>query len=294
MRRSLSLLREAIALTPDFALAWAGLSDSYTIMAQLGVLSPAEAIEPARHAAERALQLNPELGEAEASLGLITALHDWDWNAAELHLQRAMQLSPGYAIAFFWYSIDYCALRGYFREAEAVMAEAELLDPLSSNIRMGMPYLLMLERRYEEALAATDRMTDLDPEFSRALTMRGRILIQLGEYREAAELLRRESESSRMPSTLGALGQAWALAGERQKALDALNQLRDMHRRTFVQASCLAAVLIGLGEYDEAVAVLRGGAERRELSVASIGAHPLYDPLRTRSAFKELVERVGC
>ncbi|HYO80363.1 MAG TPA: hypothetical protein VES20_03110 [Bryobacteraceae bacterium] len=294
MRDSVALLREAVAIAPDFALAWAGLADSLAVMAQLGVVEPWEAIEHARQAAERALELSPELGEAEASLGLITAVYDWEWNRAELHFQRAMQLNPGYPIAFFWYSLDYCAYRGYFREAEAALAEAEVLDPLSSMIGTGRPYLLMLERRYEEALSASHRIMQLDPNFARGLTMRGRILIQCGKYREAVETLSSAYELSGIPSTLGALGQAWALNGETGKALEALRRLQEMRQRGFIQASCLAAVMIGLGDYEDAVAILEHGAERRELSIAAIGAHPLYDPLRGMSRFDALVKRLGC
>lgn len=293
MRESVALLRRTVSLSPDFALAWAGLADSYVIMAQVGLLSPAQAIQPARHAAERALELKPDLGEAEASLGLIVALHDWDWNTAELHFQRAMTFSPGYSIAFFWYALDYCANRRYFREAEAALAEAELLDPLSSNIRIGRPYLLMLERRYDEALRLTEQTAELDPEFARTLALRGRVLVQLGEYKQAVDWLSRALDMQRIPGTMGALGQARALAGDLSGATEILNELRALSQRQFVQSSCIAAVLIGMKRFEEAVAVLEEGAAQRQLSISGIGAHPLYDPLRGIPAFDRLVERVG-
>jgi Tfp pilus assembly protein PilF len=296
LRRAVALFREALDHDPGFALAWAGLADAYVLLCEYRHAHPRDTIEPARAAAMRALSLSPCLGEAEASLAMIRSLYDWEWDDAENHYHRAMELSPSYATAFQWYGTDYCALRGRMSDAWAAIDTALELDPLSSIIREGRAYLKLLARRYEEALAESRRLIQFDPTFHKAWTGLGRTYVQAGNYAAAIDAFERAlSLLGETPDTvLGPLGQAYALSGNVDRAREVLAQLYAADAIRIVPVSAFVSVYLGLEEHDEALAWIRRGCERRDISVCHAGVHPLYDPLRHRPEFIEVVNRVGC
>src|SRR5205085_515448 len=156
-----------------------------------GLESPSHVISEAKMAALRALELEPDLGEAHASLARIISLHEWRWEEAEAHYRRAIELNPGYIQTHHWYACNHLALRG--RSSEAI-AEAEIardLDPLSCLIQEMMAYVLMLARRYDDAIEQYGRVAELDPYFYRAYTGLGRTYIHMGRYDEAIEMIER-------------------------------------------------------------------------------------------------------
>jgi serine/threonine-protein kinase len=296
LRTSLECHKSALDLDPDCALAWAGLADSYLLLADYGLEDVVGMMTSARNAAERALQLCPVLGEAEACLAMIFALHEWNWEEAGRRFHRAMTLSPGYATAWHWYAVDYCARRARFAEAEEALEKALRLEPYSAIIREGRGFLFMLQHEFEDAVREYERGIEFDPAFFRTRASLGRALIQMGCYQRAIEELETAIQHSltEVPSTLAALGQAHALAGNRAKAQEHLSRLVEISKHHFVASSAFATVHIGLGEYPEAVQWLRRGCDRHELSVSVIGVHPLYDPLRELPEFAALVQRIGC
>jgi serine/threonine-protein kinase len=296
LRISLDCHKAAVAVDPECALAWAGLADSYLLMADYGLDDVGAVVEPARSAALKALQLCPGLGEAEACLAMISALYDWKWDDGERRFRRSMELSPGYATAYHWYAVDFLALRGRFATAAAALAKAMELEPLSGIIREGRGYLALMERRFEDAVREQERLIAFDNTFYKARASIGRALIQMGCHERAIAELGKASILAGMevPTIVAALGQAQALAGNREVARQHLARLGDLANKRFVASSCFATVHIGLGEYREAVEWLRRGCDRHEMSVSAIGVHPLYDPLRTLPEFQALVEQVGC
>lgn len=296
LRRSVSLFREALDLDPSFALAWAGLADSYILLPEYCAVKPVEMMESARRAAEQALALSPSLGEAEASLAMVRCLYDWEWDDGERHFRLAMELNPGYATAFHWYGVDYCVLRGRHSEAATALAVARELEPLSSIIREGQGYIQMLAGQYEMALASFSGLLEFDPSFHKVSTAVGRTYIQMGRYQEAVETLEqcRQVLGSDRPSLIGALGQAYARCGNTQRARELLGQLRELSEQSYAPCSALAAIYIGLREYKDAIACLKSGCDIRDMAVNTIAVHPLYDPLRDDPEFNAVVERVGC
>ena len=137
LKKGLEYAELAIARGSVFRPGYVGVADSYILLAEYGLMSPESSVPPARSAARRALEIDPGLAEAHASLGLIRSIYDWDWVEAERHYQRAFDLNPGYATAHHWYSVDYLTLLGRFEEAFEEIDLAERLDPLSPIIREG-------------------------------------------------------------------------------------------------------------------------------------------------------------
>jgi TolB-like protein/Flp pilus assembly protein TadD len=294
LRKSLEHFKRAVEIDPDFALGHSGMSDAYVLMADYGVESAGEAIPKGRAAAMRALSIDPTLGEAEATLGFIRALYDWEWDAGGEHFQRAMRMNPSYATAFHWYGLDYCAVRGRMREALDAITTAIELDPLSSIIREGKGYIYLLARDYDAALGEYRKLLDFDQFFYKAYNAIGRVYCQMGRYDEAIEML----ETGRRlcgdaANILGALGQSYGLAGHEDKAKSILNELDAMSRRRHTQATCFALVHLGLGNKECALQWLERGYGQRDISMAGLGVHPAYDRLRSEPRFKALLEKIG-
>ena len=294
LRRAVEHFQQAIALDPDFALGYAGLADAQILLADYAADSPSSVIGCARNAATRALSIDPTLGEAEASLALISCLHDWDWEKAGNHYRRAMELNPSYATAYFWYGLDYCALLGRFPEALQAARTAIQLDPLSSLLRESIAYIYLLDRQFERAEKEYRDVIAFDPVFYKAWTGLGRSLYFQGCYEEAIDaVLKGKSLSGGLPNQLGALGQIYACAGQPEKAYEMLSELTRMAEYHFVPQTSMAVVHLGLGDHDSALQHLKKAYGQRELPLTTIGVHPLWDPIRKRPEFKELLGNLG-
>jgi TolB-like protein/Flp pilus assembly protein TadD len=294
LRKSIEYFEQAIAVEANCALAYAGLADALSLLGQFGMSRPAEVMPKARSAAITALALDPTLAEAHTSLGLIRSVYDWEWSQAEAHYRRALELNPSYATAHYWYAVDYLVLLGKFEESRIEIRLAQQLDPLSPSVIEGEGYLLLLERRYHEAVAHYHSALELDPYFYRAYTALGRAYTQLGRYEDAIAMYEKgRSLAGDVPNILGALAQTYGLAGNRLAAQAALQELTALAEHRHVSSSCFALTHLGLGEKDQAMDWLERGAGRRENAIAALKVHPAYDGLRAEKRFIVLLRRVG-
>jgi TolB-like protein/Flp pilus assembly protein TadD len=293
LRKSVQCYEQALALEPELAVCYAGVADSYTVMAEYGLVHPNEGMPKARSAAETALALDPLLAEAHTSLGLIRSAYDWKWTEGGNHYRRAMELNPGYATAHHWYAVDYLAMLGRNAEARAEIDAACQLDPLSPIILEGKGYLRLIAGEYDAAFALLREVAELEPGYAKGYAAMGRVRIQQGRYQEAIALLHKAREvGGDVPSVLAALGQTHALAGNRDQARTLVGEIRSLAERCYISATCHAIVHLGLGENDVALDWLERGCARRDLSLLSLKVHPLYDPLRNDPRFQCLVSAV--
>jgi TolB-like protein/Flp pilus assembly protein TadD len=294
LREGLKRFREAAELDPNFALAWAGMADAWSTLADYALEPPSVARPAARAAAERALSIDPSLAEAHASLALQTGIYEWNWEEAELHYRRALDLSPGYATAHHWYAVDLLALLARFDESFDELEIAIQLDPLSPIIAEGRGYTLLLRRRYEEAVKALDSLIADQPDFYKGYTSRGRALLHLGRYDEALESLEKGRQlAGRIPTILGAMGQAFALSGRREAALLMLNSLAAEAGSSYVPSTCFALIHAGLGQPDRALEWMERGFDRKEPAMVAIAVHPGYDSLRAELRFESILRKMN-
>lgn len=215
LKRGMQHFEQAVAVDPSFVPGYVGLADSYSLLAEYGLASPLEVMPAAKAHAKKALEIDPTLAEAHASLALIRSLYEWRWADAEQHYLRAIELNPGYATARHWFAVDYLGNIGRPEEALEQIDVALTLDPLSPIIREAKGFLLMLCGRYDEAIDEYRRTLDLDSFFYKAFTSMGRAYTQKGLYEEAITMLQKgRSLSGDIPSILGALGQTYAMAGQ--------------------------------------------------------------------------------
>src|SRR5205085_2382590 len=146
LQRGTDYFWKAIAADPTYALAYAGLADSYLVLTSYNYLPAREAVPRARSAAAKALEFDPALGEAYTSRGWVKYVYDWDWPGAEGDFRQALKLNPGYATGHHWYA-DYLTALGRFDEAGAEMRQAQELDPLSAIINRDVAWPLYFARR---------------------------------------------------------------------------------------------------------------------------------------------------
>ena len=184
LEQGISYFEQAIHSDPNFALAYAGLADSYNLLDDWGKTAPRDSFPKARAAAEKAIALDDSLAEAHVSLAMVRAAYDWDWNGAEQEFRRAIDLNPNYATARQWYGLLLASL-GHFSEAEVEVRRAQQLEPLSPIINMAVAEVFTWERRYDDAVAEYKKIIALDPSFSGAYGNLAEVYAQKHMYSEA-------------------------------------------------------------------------------------------------------------
>lgn len=294
LRRAAICFQQAVAVDGSSALAYAGLADSYTLLADYGVVKSTEVMEIAKAAAEKAVGFDPSSAEAHTSLAWVRSHYEWRWAESGRLYRRAIELNPGYATARHWYAVDYLAMLGRFDEALPQVEVARDLDPLSMIIREGKAYILMLARRYDDSMALYSELVELDPSYYKAYTSLGRVYIQSGRYNDAIRMLQKGRVlAGDVPSILGALGQAYALAGKREEALGILAELQKISETRPAPCVVFALVHLGLGDHQKALDYLESSAKHRHLQVCAIKVHPAYDALRGEPRFQNLIAKIG-
>ena len=164
LNRSLQFFQQAIQKDPGNPLSYAGLADTYNMLADYTQLPSEQALPKAQAAAAKALELDDSLAEAHASLAWSKLHFGWDWSGAEREFRRAIELKPGYATSHQWYA-ELLAATGRFDEALAEMRHAQELDPLSAVIHIGIGRMLYLARRYDQAAQQLRSAVELYPNF---------------------------------------------------------------------------------------------------------------------------------
>jgi DNA-binding winged helix-turn-helix (wHTH) protein/Tfp pilus assembly protein PilF/TolB-like protein len=288
LRQSIDYFRQSIAADPNYALAYAGLADSYALLASFSVESGRAAIPDARAAALSAIQLDPTLAEPHASLGMIYFFTDWNGPAAEGEFERAIALNPNYATAHHWYALDLAAM-GRFPQALYEIRRAQALDPLSLIIDTNVGWIEYLSHDYDAALADYKKVLELDPSFVRALTRRGIVEIRKGDAGAAVVDLTSAARLSGDPYILGLLGQAQAASGATAAAEKTRTQLEEMAKTKYVPPFALALVELGLGHKAEAIQQLGQAVVDRSTSMVYAKIDPSLDEIRGDAEFQKVI-----
>ena len=284
VQKSLEYLQQAIALDPDYALAFAALADAHNYLAQR---------DEAKQALLRALELDESLGEAHASLGFFKFLYEWDFAGAEQEFERALALAPNYAEAHHWYAIYLANLGRHeeaFREAEIAVAR----DPLSLLMNMTAALNFYTGREYDRAVAQLEKVIEMDRHFLAAHSVLGCVYVQkeqfpqaLAEFDTVLDFVRNEPPVAASVKMI--MAQALARWGKRDEARKLLAEVATVP----VSSYSLAGVYAALGEMDKAYELLHQALAEHDLQLVSLKVDPALDGLRADPRFAELVRRVG-
>ena len=278
----------ALEADKKYARAYSGLADAYILYPQYGVpgVSGGEAFQRAEAAARRALDLDPKLAEAHASLGEIATYAAWDWAAAESHFKRAIELDPGNATAHQWYA-ELLTIQGRFDEAIGQAALADELDPTSAIIAHAGAHPLLAKHRYRESAAGFERALRRDPKFGYAWSglIWGAALD--GDRVRAESLLVQSGDTT-------AMMRAWVGAVVDSARRPAARQLA-VRSRTLIEAlpaDRRAVLYAGLGMDAEAMGILESEAAGHGVAPLGMKSLPVYDRLRKNPRFVALMAKL--
>jgi TolB-like protein/DNA-binding winged helix-turn-helix (wHTH) protein/Tfp pilus assembly protein PilF len=295
LRRGVQYLEQAIQLQPDYAEAWSGLAYCYWVMGGAGFeLGPqSETAVKAKAAAAKALELDPTLSTALATLGMLEIDYDWNFAAGEARIREAIDRSPSLSEVHVSYSA-YLSAMGRFDEAVAEARKGFELDPLSVVAGQTLGWRLLYARQYDRAMLQFGNTLELNQSAFVARIGLAQSLWGKGERKRAlGEAQRAYADSDRSPWVLAWLGYAHGAAGQPDKAREVLGQLRDMGATRYVSPIYEAMVWVGLGETDKSLAALERAYETRSPWMVFLKVEPEFDSLRGDPRFVELLGRVG-
>jgi serine/threonine-protein kinase len=292
IRRSIEYFEQAIARDSGFAPAYAALADAQVFLVLWGRARPHALMPAARAAAARALNVDSTLGDAHTALGLIAAAYDWDWDAAETHFRRAIELSPNSAYAHMWYGSFVLSPLGRHDEALTELRRAVELDPVSLPVRWNLGCRYYFARQFNEAVVELQRALELDPGFAPTRTWLGFAYAGLGRYDDAIHAMQQAVPDSAMTSN-AVLGAVYAWAGQRDRARVILRSLVARAKREDVHPMDFSLLYAALGQRDEAFRWLRRAYEERSFLLIWINVATWYDGVRDDPRFAELVRDIG-
>ncbi len=281
---------EAIEKDPNYALAYSGLADSYSV--PQNPLAPRDRMPKAKAAAMKALELDDTLAEAHSSLGNVKHLYDWDFAGAEREFKRAIELDPNYASAHQFYALLLMSLERW-PEANDQIKRALELDPLSLIINSSAGRILYAERRYDEASEQLRKTLELDPNFARAHFFLGQVYQQKGMQEQAIAEFQKALQLDVNQYLLAGLGYAYATSGKRDEAMKVLDQLKDLSKQRYASALGIAIIHLGMGEKDQAFEWLEKAYQERSEGLSWLAVEPRFDSVRADPRMADLIKRVG-
>ena len=250
LRRAAEYFQQAIAADPTYALAYTGLADSYSLLGSVGTdgMPPKQAMPLAKSAAQKALELDPDLADGHISLAYVKLSYDWDLPGAAREFSRALELNPSSATARHWYS-HYFMAAGDLGKATEQMREALRLEPLSPSINIGVGWCLYYTRQYDRAIEQFRSVAEIDPSLPLAHQTLGMAYQQKGLFDQAIEEYKRAAAfSSNSPASVASLASAYATEGKVAEARRELGQLEEMSRTRYVPAFYFATVHYAMGD----------------------------------------------
>jgi tetratricopeptide (TPR) repeat protein len=298
VKKGIDYFQQAIEKDPGYALAYAGLADSYSTLGGGWVyLPPIDSFPKAKAAAMKALEIDDTLAEAHAALAYVVYYADWDWPRAEREFKRAIELNPNSALAHDRYA-KCLNTRVRFKESMSEAQRAQELDPLSPEIVSELGSVLLLARRYDESIAQFQKALDLNPNLPvvRALlawayAMKAMYPQALTEYHKIPDQDKAVAAENQLVA--GGLGWVYAVSGRRADALKIAKEFRDLSSHAYVDFYFVAGIYAGLADKDEAFRLLEKGYEEHSASMPYLTVDSFWYGMRSDPRFTDLLRRVG-
>jgi len=292
-QKAIEYFEQAIEIDPNYALAYAGIADSYFLIGRFGF--EGLAFPKAKEAAIKALEIDSMLTEAHASLGALKLFYDRDWMGSEKEFKKAIELNPNYATAHHWYAILLLYL-DRFDEAIREIHRALESDPLSLAINRDVGEVFFFAREYDRAADALQRAIEMDPNFPHSHSMLGRVYLEKSMYEEAIKEIQKEKEIWRRTGqgfygfALDIyIGIAYARMDRKDEAREILGRVESSQVGTYSKA----LLCFSLGENDKGFKYLDKEYEQPGNSIPSLKIDPLVDSVRSDPRLKELLRKVN-
>jgi TolB-like protein/Flp pilus assembly protein TadD len=291
MDKGMNYFRQAIALDPNYALAYDGISYYYQLVEDL-LMPASEAMPKAEEAARKALALDDSNVETHVEMGGNYTMFDFDWPAAEREFQRALALNPNYAPAheyYAWYLIS----QGRSVQAIQEGQRAVELDPLSAEIHSILGWILYYARRYDQAAAELHKCLEIDPNYWTGYYFLGLVYAQQGRVDDAIGAQQKSAAILTSSWPLEELARDYALAGKSAEARQAVRDLLARPKPFHVSPYGIAAVYVVLGDKNQAFVQLEQAYADRSFFMDFLKVDPELDSLRSDPRFQDLLRRVN-
>jgi serine/threonine protein kinase/tetratricopeptide (TPR) repeat protein len=295
MERALAYYNHAIEKDPDYALAYASVAEVYTLFSTgFDILPSKDAMPKARKAAQKALQLDPNLAEAYVSLGLVALSYDWDRKAAKQYFHKALELNPNSASAHQWIEFYWTYMEADPDTAIAHLERAQELDPLNFLIKVRLGFMSIFKRDYDHALDQFKALLNFEPNFAMLYLSFATAYALKGMYDEALSCGKKMMEfGPPVVAYVGNLGWLYALAGKKEKAHELLNDLEERSKKGYVSSFWTAAIYLGLEEIDKAFEWFERAYKDRDSNMIYFTVAPIFDPIRSDPRYQQLLEKMG-
>lgn len=291
-KRAAAYFNQAIAIDPNFALAYSGLSDTFGASAINGWISPREGYLKSKIASNKAVQLDDSLAEAHASVGAIAMLYDFDWATAEREYKRAIELNPSYEITFDVYSYLLLAL-GRFDDGIKMLQRGLETAPANVVLAGDLGQAYYLARRFDDGFRQAGKTQDLDPNNYGVFLLLAQLYEARGMHNEAIEQCRKAIDLvGRTSSVLSFLGHAYAESGRRDEANKIINELLERSKNEYISPYELAIIHVGLKDNESALEQLEKAYDDRAGWMIYLNVDPIFDPIRSDPRFIQLVHRM--
>ena len=297
LKKAVDLFQLALAKDNNYATAYAGLADTYSLLGFYGYLPPVDVMPGAKEAALHALEIDENLAEAHCSLGYVYTIFDWEWERARKEFQRALELNPSYVPARYWYSVLLWFM-GCFEEAIAEVRRGLKTDPLSVYAHVQLGSVLLSAEKYDQATEQLLQALELEPDFYSANAFLGiayyfqsRVDDAIREIQKAIDM----SDRNQLP--VAYLGTVYAAIGDRTRADEILTELKRRSKTEYIHANWIAQIYAMLDEKDEAFIWLDKALNERApvIVMNAFKTYPgcFYNNLRDDSRFQDLLRRQG-
>ena len=291
LKKSIEYYNTALAKEPNYALAYAGLADTYEAFSDW-YLPPLQSMPEAKAAALKALALDDQLAAAHSSLCSIYTNFDWNWKEAETECRRAIEIAPNFADAHDNYAV-YLGDVGRWEMAFAESHRAEELDPLNFRFYADEGFNYFLKRDYPNSVAAAQKSLALEPNFFLAHSYLGLTYVQMGRMQDAVAEATKGVELSDSPLANGFRGYVYAAAGKKSEARRVASDLVAHYQSRFVCPFEIGMTYLYLGQKDEAFTWIEKAYQQRSICIPSIKFDPRLDPIRSDPRLQAILARVN-
>jgi tetratricopeptide (TPR) repeat protein len=293
LRKAIGCFESAIHDDPDYALPYTGLADSLTLLSFYEIDLPSEVMPKARQAAQRAIELDPNLAEAHASLADIHLHFDRDWQAADREYRRSIECNPDYALGYHWYA-NLLSARGQHDAAHMAIMHALEINPVSIITQVWAGVTSHLAHQFDDAIRHYQSALELEPNFVWAHMYLGQALEQKGDLNAALDEFETAVQSTAGNNCVKAMkAHTHALAGDCDTALAIVEELKGVPDAQCTPSYDIAATYAALGDTQQVLSWLNRACGERNMKLFTLTQDPRFDRLRGRAEFRQMIDRMG-